>query len=160
MPVERSDLITTLQEARDYYRANLVGVRKVTCHDKRVKITFPYEMVHLYSEAPDRPIRPGDDVVSQPTCLGRFETRLFSVERARLMDAVLPAISNFTVSIAGNGQGERRVLHGQMLATGDYMRVVLRKGPGDAWTCVSAFPVPSGKWLEAMRSARAKFPPE
>jgi hypothetical protein len=76
------------------------------------------------------------------------------------MDAVLPAISNFTVSIAGNGPGERRVLHGPELPSGHYIRVVLRKGPGDAWTCVSAFPVNRGKWLEAMMSARSKFPPE
>lgn len=155
--VERSELITCLEEARNYYRARLVGVRRVTCCGQRVEIVFPFDAVHVYSEkAPDPP--PGDAVlVTQPVGPARFEVRVFSLKRARLMDCVLPAISLFTVSIVG--QRKNKVLYGRQLPSGEYMCVALRPGPNTAWTCVSAFPVSHDAWLQALRSKRAKFPP-
>jgi hypothetical protein len=67
----------------------------------------------------------------------------------------------FTASVPGTGQGghEKRMLHGPALPDGRYMRVVLRPGPGDAFTCISAYPVSRDAWLEIRRSKRAKFPP-
>ena len=92
---------------------------------------------------------------------GRREARRFCLDRARHMDKVLPAVSGFTVSIVGQGQKgrENKVVHGPKLDCGRYMRVVLRPGPGTAWTCVSAFPITEFSYWEAMRSRRAKFPP-
>ena len=77
------------------------------------------------------------------------------------MDEVLRAIATFTVSVPGTGRqgSENPTLHGQRLASGEYMRVVLRPGPGTAWTCVSAYPVAARVWLEMCRAKRAKFPP-
>src|SRR5205085_884691 len=92
---------------------------------------------------------------------GRVERREFSLERAQLMDRILPAIHDYTVSIPGTGHrgAENRMLHGPRLPNGRYMRVVLRPGPGDAFTVVSAYPVEHGTWMAACRSRRAKFPP-
>jgi hypothetical protein len=133
----------------------------VTCCGQRIEIVFPFDAVHVYSEAAPEPLVPGTIVVSQQVRPGRFEIRQFSLKRARLIDHVLPAISLFTVSIEGQGAKgrENKVLHGPQLPAGGHMRVVLRPGPGKAWTCVSAFPIDENAWLEAMRSKRAKFPP-
>lgn len=158
MPLDCSDLICTIEDAREYYRAKLAGVRRVTCYGKRIPIVFPLDHVHLYSETPEGGILPpGASIVTQQVDHGRFEVRVFSLKRARLMDCVLPAISLFTVSIVG--QRGNKVLHGPRLESGEYMRVVLRSGPGDAWTCVSAFPVDLATYRQAWNSRRAKFPP-
>lgn len=161
MAVERSELVTSLEEAREYYRANLAGVRRVTCCEKRIDVVFPADGIHLYSESPADPLPEGAVVVRQRIAPGRFDDRVFSISRAKLMDYVLPAISNFTVSIVGQGAKgrENKVLHGPRLPSGDHMRVVLRPGPEKAWTCVSAFPVSPQVWQEALRAKRAKFPP-
>lgn len=158
MPVATSNLITTLDEAREYYRASLAGVRKVTCCGRRVSIVFPVDVVHPYSEASlTSPPPAGSVIVSQQVGEGLFEVRVFSLKRARLLDSILPAISLFTVSIIG--QRGNKVLHGPRLVTGEYMRVVLRRGPKDAWTCVSAFPINARTYMQAWNSKRAKFPP-
>ena len=161
MSVARSELITCLDEARDYYRSNLSGVRRVTCCGHRIEIVFPFEATHLYSVELKGDLPDGAALVTQPISNGKFEARMFRLERARLMDFVLPAISKFTVSIPGYGQHgrEKRVLHGPKLPSGEYMRVILRPGPGIAWTCVSAFPVNHSAWMDAYRAKRAKFPP-
>src|SRR6266511_1248505 len=134
VPVESSDLISTLDEAREYYRVKLSGVRRVTCYTKRIEIVFEADMTHVYSEENGD----GPAVVRQ-VAPGRSETRRFSLKRARLMDHVLPAISRFTLSIEGQGAKgrENKVLHGPKLESGEYMSVVLRPGPKAAWTCVS-----------------------
>jgi hypothetical protein len=155
--VERSEDISTVEEAVAYYRAKLSGVRRVTCYEKRVDIVFPANYTHLYTEAT------GDGPkVSQAVAPGRVDVRYFSVDRARLMDHVLPAISGFVFSIEGQGAKgrENRVLHGPKLASGEHMRVVLRPGPQKAWTCVSAFPVSADAYRQAYGSRRAKFPPK
>jgi len=91
-----------------------------------------------------------------------LEVRVFNVERASMMDLVLPAVSRFTVSIPGTATTrgrEKRMLHGVRLPDGRYMRVVLRPGPGEAFTCVSAYPVSEAVWLDARRAKSARFPP-
>jgi hypothetical protein len=122
---------------------------------------FPFNAVHIYSESAPDPLPEGAVVVTQDVAPGRFEVRIFSCARAQSMDHILPSISNFTVSIVGQGAKgrENKVLHGRRLPTGNYMRVVLRPGPKEAWTCVSAFPVSKAAWQEALRARRAKFPP-
>lgn len=160
MPVvASSNLIRCLAEARDYYRANLAGVRRVTCYGSRIEVVFPVDVIHVYSES-GQAIE-GVEIVTQQIGIGKFEVRNFSLKRARLMDAVLPAISLFTVSILGQGAAGRRnkVLHGPRLPSNEYMRVVLRPGPKRAWTCVSAFPVNHTTYKQAWNSKRAKFPP-
>lgn len=92
---------------------------------------------------------------------GRIEIRAFSLDRARLLDHLLVAIERFTVSVAGTAPTGRnnRMLHGPALNDGRYLRVVLRPGPDDAWTCVSAYPVTVDVWRAMVRSTRARFPP-
>jgi hypothetical protein len=159
--VASSDLITTLEEAREYYRARLVGVRRVTCHGHKIAVFFEFDTIHCYSIGvkPDA-IPIGAIIVSQQVDVALSEVRIFSLKRARLMDHILPAISLVTVSTEGKGakNTRTRVLHGPRLASGEYMRVVLRKGPKDVWRCVSAFPVSRADYNAAWNSRRAKFP--
>lgn len=152
--VERSELIQTLAEAREYYRAKLGGVRKVTCHGHKVRLFFPVDVVHIYSSAEAT----GEIVTQQRRGVGRFEVRRFDLRRARLIDEVLPAVSLFTVSTVA--QDGCKLLHGRRLESGDYQRVALRKGRDDSWVCVSAYPVDARAYLQAWNSARAKFPPK
>jgi hypothetical protein len=159
--VIRSELIETADEARAYYAARLAGSHDIGCCGQTVTIVFERDATHLYStEMKGTPCEP-ELVVRRTIPGGRVEQRKFSVARARLMDHVLRAVSLYTVSIPGTGQRghEKRMLHGPRLGGGDYLRVVLRPGPGAAWTCVSAYPVNVNVWREACRSRRAKFPP-
>lgn len=173
--VTSSQDIANLDEARAYYAANLAGVRKVTCYGKPVAIVFESDATHVFSDDPTsgmRDMTPAqqravfdsiqlDQRVERRLPGGRIEVRRFSLERARLMDHVLPAVSLFTVSVPGTSPRGRdnRTLHGQALPDTRHMRVALRPGPGDAFTCISAFPVSRDAWLATLRSKRAKFPP-
>ncbi len=158
-----SDRIETPEEARAYYRAKLARSHLVAFRDEPVTIVFERDATHLYStEVADRNSLPEALRVERLIPGARWpEIRQFSLERARLMDHVLPALSLFTVAIPGTGASghEKRMLYGPRLSSGDYMRVVLRPGPGTAWTCVSAYTVSVEKWLDARRAKRAKFPP-
>jgi hypothetical protein len=168
VPVERSELITCLAEAREYYAQALAGARTVTVQrsgsSQRVTILFEADGTHAYSIG----IKPGEPTPSVPALVerriptgqGRFrvEARRFSLERARLLDEVLRAISLFTVAVPEAGGHQKSIVYGPALASGERMRVVLRPGPGDARTCVSAYPVSQQEWLAASRLKRARFP--
>lgn len=162
MAVARSDLITTLDEARHYYRATLVGVRRVTCYGKKISVFFDFDATHMYSEGlVDGQVPLGATVVTQQIGVAVSEVRVFSLKRARHMDYVLPAISLFTLSIVGQGAKgrETKVLHGPRLPSGEYMRVVLRPARDKTWGCKSAFPINHATYMQAWNSKRAKFPP-
>jgi hypothetical protein len=164
-------LITTAAEAADYYRAKLAGARTVTVQrsgtEQRVTIVFEADGTHAFSEA----VKPGQSAPAAPEAVerripiggGRFrvEQRRFSPERARLLDEVLRALSLFSVAVpeAGGRPGNQKtIVYGPALPSGERMRVVLRPGPGDARTCVSAYPVTAREWLAACRLKRARFP--
>ncbi len=154
--------ISTLGEARSYYAEYLVGQQVIECHGRPVTVFFERSATHLFSEeAPSGDALPAHERVMQRVKGGRVEERRFSLDRARLMDRVIDAISHFTVSVPGTGvRGhEKRMLHGPRLPDGRYLRVVLRPGgPGD-FVCVSAYPVSEAVWLAMRRSKSAKFPP-
>lgn len=155
--VERAELVSSLAEARAYYAAKLARSHEITRYDRRVDIVFERDATHLFSIEPTVDQIPEAERVLRDLGGGRIEVRQFSLERAQLMDYVLPALSNFTVSTAA--QKGNRLVYGQPLQDGRYMRVALRPGPKDAWTCVSAYPVSKHLWLEARRSQAARFPP-
>jgi hypothetical protein len=161
--VVRSAFIATRQETVDYYAARIAGVRLVRCYGRDVQILFEHDGTHLFSESvDDESSVPKDERIVRRVPGGRIEVRRFSLKRAQLLDDVTVAIAKYTVSIPGTGpQGrEKRMLHGPCLPSGEYLRVVLRPGPRDMWTCVSAYPVSRDMWLAANRAKRAKFPPE
>lgn len=161
--VIRSALIETRQEALDYYAARIAGLHTIVCYGRPVRIAFPREGTHMFSEdaAPGTPLAPEDRVVRRVHG-GRIEERRFSLDRARLLDLVPVAIERFVVSIPGTGPSgrENRMLHGPALNDGRYLRVVLRPGPGSDWTCVSAYPVSLDVFRSCVRAKRARFPPD
>jgi hypothetical protein len=160
-PLRSADL-ETREHARQFYDRYLRGAHHLLCHGRPVTIVFEPGATHAYSEEPDgpEPIPPEERVVRRLPG-GRTEERRFCLERARLLDQVLPAVCNYTVSVPGTGPAGRgnRMLHGPVLPSGGYLRVVLRPGPGDAWTCVTAYPVELRVYLDMRRAKSAKFPP-
>jgi hypothetical protein len=159
--VIRSAFIERPHEAVDYYAARLAGARVIACHGRNVEIHFEADGTHLFSEDVGSIVADHARIVRRVKG-GRIEVRQFALERARLLDQVVTAIERFTVSIPGSGGmgREKRLLHGPRLPDGQYLRVVLRPGPGKAWTCVTAYPVSEVAWREAVRARRARFPPE
>jgi len=161
--VIRSEFIETLEEARAYYRDRLVGSHDVTCHGRAVTIVFEADNTHLFStESKDWRTVAANVRVDRQFGNGKIETREFCPIRARLLDDVIRSICHFTISIPGTGPrgAQNRMLHGPALPNGEYLRVVLRPGPGGAHTCVSAYPVALAVWRSAVRAKRAKFPPK
>jgi hypothetical protein len=160
--VLRSELISTREEALAYYASRVAGRRVLTCYGKPIAIVFEAEGTHFFSEeAKDGQAIEGADRIQRRVPGGRVEVRRFSIDRARLLDQIIPAIERFTVSIPGTGPGgrEKRMLQGPAMKDGRYVRVVLRPGPGDAYTAVTAYPITIEKWRECVRARRAKFPP-
>jgi hypothetical protein len=167
-----STKINSLDEAKMFYAEHLAGRRRVTCYGSTVAIVFPPDGTHLFSEGVPKDATeeeraafvagiPPEERVERKIAKRKVEVRRFDVRRARLMDRVLLAISLFTVSIPGTGRDghEKRMLHGPALPNGTHMRVVLRPGPGEAYTCTSAYAVSEQVWLEIRRAIPAKFPP-
>ena len=157
--VIRSELIRTAEEAKDYYNQRIVGLRDLNCRGKIVRVFFDRSVTHMYSED----LEPDSDgpIVTSRLKGGRIEERLFSLDRAHLMDRVFEAIERFTVSVPGTGEKGRQntLLHGPRLPDGRYLRVVLRPGgPGD-FTCVTAYPISAFALDEMRRSKSARFPP-
>ena len=150
-----SEFIETLEQARAYYRAKLAGSHAIQVHGRDVTVVFEKDMTHAYSEESGN-----GELVTRYLGGGRRDVRHFSRERAQLLDHVLRAISLFVFSVPGTGRAGNamRMLHGPALPGGQHLRVVLRPGPGDAWTCVSAYPVTSTVFFETKRARSAKFP--
>ena len=158
--VSRSSDINTLEQARQYYLARLAGQHNLECKGRPVTVHFERGATHLFSEKiKGTPL--GAQIVRRRISPWKTEEREFSLDRARLMDHVIPTIRNYTVSISGTGAHgrEKIMLHGSQLPDGRYMRVVLRPGPGSDLTCVSAYAVSLASWQQAHGSKRAKFPP-
>lgn len=159
-----SEGISSQEEARQFYLEHLAGSRSITCHGTNVTVVFEEDATHVFSREPtddEWAMLGGLDLVRRPLPKGRFDDRIFDLDRARHMGHILPAISHYTVSLPDKGRNPdyKRQLHGPKLPDGRYMRVVLRRGPGAAWTCVTAFPIPARVWLAATNSKAAKFPP-
>ena len=159
--VTASEAIATLAEARAYYLGKLAMAHKITCRNAEVTIVFEREGTHLFSEeVPDFNAIPNEMLVTRNIGGGRREVRQFCIDRARLMDRVLPAISAFTHCTRGQGAPSRspRLMTGPRLACGRYMRVILRPGPDTAWTCLTAFPIDEMAYRECCRASPTRFP--
>lgn len=161
MPVASSNAITTLAEAKEYYQQKLVGKHKITSRGNPVAIVFEAIDTHIYSEdVDDINAIPPDQLVTRNRGGGKRECRQFSLDRATLMDQILPAISDYKSCGGGNG-GSRatRVLHGPQTPCGRHMRVVLRPGSdGSSWFIVSAFPVDVHEYRRTTFGKQATFP--
>lgn len=158
--VDNSTLLRTPDQVFAYYAHHLAGRRELSVHGTPVAVHFPKDGGHLYS----RDHKDGDDSslrIVRRISGGKVEVRTLDLERAGLLDRIIPTIEGFVVSVPGTGfsGGEKKLLHGPRLASGQYLRVVLRPRGGGDWECVSAYPVSAQAYAEALRAKRAKFPP-
>ncbi|HEY2431571.1 MAG TPA: hypothetical protein VGI12_02785 [Vicinamibacterales bacterium] len=159
--VSAAEAITDLAQARHYYASKLVRAHQITCHGAPVVIVFEAENTHLFSEeVEDTDAIPADQLVTKKQSGGREEIRQFSLDRARLMDCVLPAITSFTHCHAGAGPPTHstRLMYGKAMPCGRHMCVVLRPGPKTAWTVVTSFPMQKAKYSERCRMKPTRFP--
>lgn len=155
----RSELIETREEARQYYNERLAGAHPLACYGKRVSIYFPLGYSHFYSVSADEATTTTADRVTQKLPGGALEVRRFSLTRARLMDAIIPAISCYSVVLPGRPSQNRQIF-GHRLPDGIYLCVIVRPTMQPLnWTAVSAFPVNAATWREARGAKTAKFPP-
>lgn len=137
--VATSECITTLAEARTYYASNLAGTRQVPCQNCAAPVLFERDGTHLFSvEVLPITAIPAELLVTRNLGGGKRECRQFSLERARLMDWVIPAISGYTRAVFDKGPISRRTiwLHGEMMSCGRYIRVVLRPGRRNTWVAL------------------------
>jgi hypothetical protein len=154
--VWKSELIDNADEARNYYAQRLQRAWHITCHAKPVTIVFQPRDTHTFSESIT------EDNTHMPKVSRRFsstntEERAFSPERARLMDRIIPSIERFSRSIHSVNVGGRQ-LFGPPMPGGMRLSVVLRRGLGETWNVVTAFPVDGKVWMQAVRAKAAKFP--
>ena len=157
--VIRADLIQTEREARRYYENRLAGFHTLSCHGRTATVYFAKAGNHVYTE--EWTVEPQDKVIRRRIGPDAFDERVFCLDRARLMDSVLPAIRYFTFSIPGEGRdrARNRLLHGPRLKDGRYLCVVLGPGPDGSWLCKTAYPITAGKWAVLRRAKTVKFPP-
>lgn len=159
--VRRSEYIENLREARRYYEERLSGMRTLQCRGREVVLFFERAAMHVYTEELPDPCPIGAIVIKRRIGPNKYDQRIFCLDRARLMDCILPAVQNFTFSLPGTSatNRENRLLHGPRLPDGRYLRVVLSPGPRGTWYCKSAYPIDSDKWLSLRMAKTAKFPP-
>lgn len=134
-------------------------MHRVSCRGREVTLFFEHAAIHVYTEEYQTPS--GLTIVRRRISPEVVEERAFSIDRARLMDHIIPAVRYFTFSLPGTGpeNRENRLLHGPRLPDGRYLRVVLSPGPRDTWYCKSAYPIDAAKWMELRGARTAKFPP-
>lgn len=161
MAVANAEVISTLDEAQDYYRTYLVRPHHLNCYGRKAVVVFEASMTHCYSEESRGGILLNGIPEVRQVLGGKTEVRLFCLYRARLMDQVIPAICHHSMSTISKGQKgrERRVLHGPVLSSGDYVRVVLRPGSRGSWICLTSFPVTAAEWRTARNEKHRPFPP-
>jgi hypothetical protein len=162
--VIRSAFIDTPEEARRYYQERIVGataMRRILCHGREVVVYFDHAGTHAFTKGFTGPIPAGAVLVRRRIALDKYDDRAFDVDRARLMDYIIPAIQNFTFSIPGTSPEERenRLLHGPRLPDGRYLRVALSPGPRKAWYFKSAYPIEAVAWRKWRTAKTVKFPP-
>lgn len=157
----RAEYISNEREARRYYQERYAGMHRVQCRGKEVTIFFEHAATHVYSEEIDGAVPQGATMIRRRLRPGVFEERVFSLDRAQLMDRIIPAIVNFTFSLPGTSADNRenRLLHGPRLPDGRYLRVVLSPGPRASWYVKSAYPIDAVKWRDLRGAKTAKFPP-
>lgn len=159
--VWKSKLIVTEREARQYYQQRLGGLRIVRCAGRDVTLFFDGAANHVYTIGLPDPAPPGAKILRHRIGPGVYDERIFSLDRALLIDQIIPAVKYFTFSLPGTGAGRNgsRLLHGPRLADGRYLRVVLAPGPrGHSWMCKSAYPIAAALWMTLRKAKTAKFP--
>ncbi len=157
--VIRSGLILDAREARRYYEERFRGLHVVECHGRQACIFFDSAANHVYTREPTG--RPDEQIIERRIGPGRFDNRVFCLDRAHLMDDILPALRYYTFTIPGTGldTAHNRLVHGPRLPDGRYMRVALGPGPRSTWLVKSAYPIEARLWLELRRAKTVKFPP-
>lgn len=155
--VIRSEVINTREEARVYYDERLSGAHPLVCYGKRVSVYFPLGYTHFYSQEPAGAPLDAAAIIQQRVRGGATETRMFSLQRARLMDKIVPAVVSHAFTIPGRHRN--RAVYGPRLSSGEYMCVVVRPTEQpENWTAVSAYPVDAAAWRTARAAKNAKFP--
>lgn len=120
--VARSVDIETREEALAYY-ATLTGDHRIVVSDVEVTIRFVAEEIHPFTVSVEEGRSPPESsVVRRPDKSG--ETRIFSRQRARLLDEILPTLSNPVGCVPGTAPKSLQV-YGPANKDGQRLAVVL-----------------------------------
>lgn len=100
--VWRSDIIESLREARRYYEERLAGMHVVKCHGRETTLFFQSDTNHTYTEEPPED-RDGVSIIKTRLKGGVIEERVFCLDRACLLDRVIPAVALHSYAMKGEG---------------------------------------------------------
>ena len=136
-------------------------MHRVMCHGREVTLFFEHAVNHAFTEEYDPMVHAAADIIRRRIGPSQYDDRVFSLDRARLMDHIIPAVKYYSFTIPGTGPSNRnnRLVHGPRLPDGRYLRVALSPGPRGSWYCKSAYPIEAAKWMALRGAKTAKFPP-
>jgi hypothetical protein len=160
--VRTAALLETLEEARVYYEARLVGehVIETPGDGDPLVLRFNREEIHLYTEELRPGTRPNPAMLVQRS--GRSgEVRRFSRVRARLMDQIIPTISNPVACLEAKIPGGRMLVGPPTLEATQRLVVVVAPDSDDCVYFVrTAYPMSQTDYARALRvERRARWPP-
>ena len=159
--VLRSELIETLDEARAYYAERLVGDHSLVIGARTLVLRFNHEEIHLFTEgviAGRTP--PPEKLVQRPGVSG--ETRVFSKQRARLMDQILPTV-RAPVRVLRAKIARGALLLGSPALDGARLAVVVAPGSeASVYFVRTCYPMSVADFARelARKPAAARWPPE
>jgi hypothetical protein len=149
--------IDTCDDARAYYAFRLVGEHPVSVGGVSLVVRFNREETHLFTDTRN-PCPPGD-VVRRLGVSG--EVRCFAVERARLLDLILPTIKAPVVALRANIPGGVMLLGPPDPASARRLCVVVApasREPG-IWFVRTAYPMSPRDFAAARRGRATPWPP-
>lgn len=152
-----SRFIDTVDDARSYYRHKLVGDHGIVVKGVHVLVRFNPEEHHHFSKGTPCEKCPGCIAVARDGT-GR-DSRCFSRDRARSLDAILDTLRNAAVVHQARISGGR-VVYGPVVPGSPRMCVVIAPDQG-VWFVRTAYAVSAKEFASALRSGRpAPWPPK
>lgn len=155
-----SSEIESLRDALDYY-AGLVGDHQITVAGRSITIRFAFEEIHPFTEAPKPGRRaPESMLVYRPGRTG--EVRVFSRQRARLLDKILPTLTSPAGCVAGK-MPRSLMVFGPCDSVGARIAVIICPDSDGAFTVRTAYSIDMkefGTLTRSGRNRRLPWPPK
>lgn len=151
-----SRFIETCEDARAYYACRLVGEHPIHVRGGALLVVlFNPEETHPFTD--DRNPCPPEDVVRRAGRSG--ELRCFERTRARLMDRILPTITDPVAAFRAMMPGAVQ-LYGPPEAGARRVCVVVAPAGGARWFVRTAYPVNAEGFARARRGGVVPWPPK
>jgi hypothetical protein len=154
----RAEFIDNVEEARAYYAYKLEGDRSIEVRGTTLIVRFNREEIHLFTEAiREGATPPQDRLVFRE---GSSEVRVFSRQRARTLDRILPTIREPICALTAKIHRGIQLI-GPADAHGLRISVVVAPGSEDRVFFVrTMFPLTPTDFARARRGRPRPWPPK